>query len=847
MSGPIIKDKLFFFASYEEFRETDQLANGPIGSGAVNETDFLTIDTFNEIAQISIDNFGFDPGDFADVGTFSDNERKILLKLDWNINLNHRAALTFQRTTSSNIDQNEAPGLDSPSSFANFTADDPVVLTGQLVSNWTDNFNTLLRVSYRETRRQTESIITDTPFGETSLIDIVPVFDDAGGFDLAETVTLGPAADNLINIANSERLQLFARGEYTLANHRISFGYERDSQALFNLEVPTGSASFDFTPSDDFDPITGVGSSAIENFAAGIVDDVFISASITGDPLDLAADFTAVRHSLYIQDIWEPTPELQVLLGLRYERFAQDEAPEINPFFVDRFGFENNATLAGRDVFSPRFGLNYQPSYLPRTTFRTGLAVFAGSGPLTFLSAGFNINGITLGQALIDGADIEGPVDPNVIPQEALDALAALQDGLVEGEDGSTASLDPDFEIPRNLRFQFAIDQGFDLPYLGDDWNISLEVVHSEILQALQFVDLRLQEILPALPGAAAGIVRFNQIPSAVDTRFIGPIDTVQDRDDIIQDIQATNTSLGSSTVFSFDLNKNWDFGRFGEVLFNTGYAFTRSIDVSPANDTDSLQEVFETGAFDNINSPTPAPSIQAVPHNFNYSFTWQKRFWDGWRFQFNAFGNFRSGRATSLVIDDEFNISLGDLDNTEDGLLFIEGRQEEDFEQLVPGVSTTAAGRFIAPLPTGPDDPNFVFTNGLTFENTFGLLLEELPELAQFQGGLIPRNFLRAPNSHQLDLNAQLEIPVSRGQLILEGGIRNFLNLLDPRRGQIERFSIRENVFEAAFDVENEQIVIFSQENATGAGNGEGLIFNELEPSVGSIWRAQLGVRYRF
>ncbi|RFP62561.1 TonB-dependent receptor, partial [Luteimonas weifangensis] len=93
LGGPILKDKLFFFASYEEQAiknfggesASDGLANGDV-----------TQDDIDQAISIAND-VGMQPGVYGATGINLENKR-YLAKLDWNINDFHRASLTYQQT-----------------------------------------------------------------------------------------------------------------------------------------------------------------------------------------------------------------------------------------------------------------------------------------------------------------------------------------------------------------------------------------------------------------------------------------------------------------------------------------------------------------------------------------------------------------------------------------------------------------------------------------------------------------------------------------------------------------------------------------------------------------------------
>ncbi|MFT6735821.1 MAG: hypothetical protein ACJAS9_004035, partial [Polaribacter sp.] len=55
VGGPIIKDKLFFFLSYDKYEEIAPLNNGPAGSGALNTEDNITAGDVSTVSQIVSD------------------------------------------------------------------------------------------------------------------------------------------------------------------------------------------------------------------------------------------------------------------------------------------------------------------------------------------------------------------------------------------------------------------------------------------------------------------------------------------------------------------------------------------------------------------------------------------------------------------------------------------------------------------------------------------------------------------------------------------------------------------------------------------------------------------------
>ncbi|MBD2840974.1 TonB-dependent receptor [Erythrobacter rubeus] len=826
--GPIIKDKLFFFLSYEEYDESEFLGSCPFGIPCDNPDDAITVDIYDQIRAISQAQYGFDPGDFNDILNIPNGERKYLAKLDWNITDGHRAQLTLQRTESEGIDVTRAPGLDSPSTAVAFEQDVPIGISGQVFSQWTDDFSTQVQFGFIRTERTTVPLSGDTDFGQVLLSDVGFALNDDGTLELDElgnpmpdgNLAIGTDDFDQNNALDADRWQFKARGEYLLANHAVSFGYEFDRRDIFRQRAPGGSGIF------QFDPITladGTELTSIEAFEQGFASQVTATFPVSGDILDAAADFTLDQHSLFVQTDWAATDNLDLLLGLRYEVFSSDDTPPENPFFVQRYGFSNASSLDGRDVLLPRFGFNWRPA--ERTTLRGGAGIFAGGAPVTWFTEPFLTNGVTLATAQLSAEELGGPVDPNQLPDAILAELSQLGDGLVEGLDGDVSFIAPDFDIVRNARFSLAVDHIADFGPLGNGWRITAEAVYSDVLDALQFQDIRLAETGEILPTGTPRFIVPTDNP--LDTRPGNSLTVANGS--AIQDIGIFNTSEGHSLALTFEIGREFDLGSLGVLGFSAGYTYIESVDVSPANDTDDLDDVFETGAYDNVNNPTPGPSIQAVPHNAVFNLDWRKEFAEDFALSINVFGNYRSGRATSFITDANNAITPNNF----------EGLDLTGLELLQPGFSSRASGRLLAYLPDGPDDPRVRYAPGSSYDQIAAV--EEAFDLSEFRGQFIPRNTIRAEDTFRIDLNVQLEVPSPLpGKFIFDAGMFNFLNFLDRDSGVIRRFSIRETFYDSVFDPEANQIVIADISAA------DALVEEEFI-AASSVWRAQLGVRYLF
>ena len=457
--GPIIKDKLFFFVNYEEFEtaSTRVFADEDAQDGVTQEL-------FNELNQIVLDTYGIDMGGRpASIATPQTSER-LLLTLDWNITDEHRAKFTYQST--------EEAGLTSISNteFASAWYNAPQeldVYTAELFSDWTPDFSTQVRVNYKDNSR--DQICGNPTFGE---IDIRLSRDDVAGTALEGLITDGAGDDDddvfltgscdrfrHANDFEDERLQVFARADYTWQDHQFSFGVEYENYELFNLFVQRANGEFVFNNLDDLE-----NGNAFVNY----------NNAPSNNASDAAADWGINKWSFSASDTWQIIPELSVNYGVRYEYYSQDDNPIDSPTFQQEYGFSSAQNLDGLDIIMPRVGFEYTP--FPRTTITGGFGLFSGGDPKVWTSNAFQ------GQASNVSGDFTG-VNPQSVPQGLLDDAAAITiDEFVPID-----VIAPGFEIPSDWKTSIRVDQSFDMDFtkwgfldLGSDYQFSVQWLRTD-------------------------------------------------------------------------------------------------------------------------------------------------------------------------------------------------------------------------------------------------------------------------------------------------------------------------------------------------------------------------------
>ena len=246
VGAPLIKDKLFIFAAYEKLEGANTFDRGAIGSGAINEV-ALTQDQLETIQTVSQSLYNFDAG--TTPLSMPNEDEKLLVKLDWNINDNHRFAFTYNYNDGNNFAESDGDANEFElSSHLYERGAELQTFVGVLYSDWTDKFSTEIRISRTELDNLQRSMYGngspgDNDFGEIKILFDMETEDDAD--DL--TVYLGSDDSRQANQLDWEAISLMFRGNYYFDNgHTLTFGYESDDLDIYNLFVQHSETSIFF-------------------------------------------------------------------------------------------------------------------------------------------------------------------------------------------------------------------------------------------------------------------------------------------------------------------------------------------------------------------------------------------------------------------------------------------------------------------------------------------------------------------------------------------------------------------------------------------------------------------------
>lgn len=724
--GPILRDKLFFFVSYEKLERTSPVELGPTGSGLPVDVPGVSLADYEEIVDIAREVYGFDPGNLT--GALPEEDEKILVKFDWNINDQHRMALAYQKSDGNGIVQNSTNNsvslnrIASPSNWYN-RAFPLEQLSLQMFSNWTDNFSTELKIGRKEVTG-IQASLKGTEFAE------MQIRTSQGG-----TVFIGPDQFRHANELENNLDQFKLSGDYRWNNHTFSAGVELEKLDVFNLFVSNSEGQYLFNRVDADNP-----RAAIDDFRARNAQSFTYQNAISNDADDAAAVFKLNTWSLFLQDRWQITPTLSLVGGIRLDTYKSGDKPPLNESFLARYGFDNQKNFDGLKLISPRVGLTWEVD--PRTTISGGVGLFGGGSPNVWLSNSYSNTGVATSQISVNqssSAELRAAVLQNVdgfeIPVEA-------QSLLVAG-DGPVNAIDPDFDIPSSWRYNLSASHVLDLGGMGDDWRVGVDFIYTKVRDAVLWRDLRL------IPTGTA--------PDGRPLYGVRPGDT---RTSASNDLLLTNTSGGSGFVSTLDISKSWRT-RAGRFDFYIGYANQNIKDVNAGTSSTALSN-WDNLATADINDPGIATSNYEIKHRFPMSLTWRKAFFGDFDTAAGLFFERRSGRPFSYTFGGSSSV-------------FGDPRQGSRQRQLFY-------------VPTDASDVNLA--GGLTWEALDAFI--ESSGLDKYRGQIAPRNAFTSPWYTVADLRLSQELPAffrsAKGIVSLD--IENLANLINDDWGRLSQVS---------------------------------------------------------
>ncbi len=406
LGGPIVKDKVFYFAAADAQRSnhTKQLDSGRLDPQLV---------AFLSSIGLPDENGPIKRTDDAEVA---------LVKLDWQLSDRNLATIRYNYTNSEQ--QNGTFDVDSYGRSANgLEKDYSHAATASLISTLSSNVLNELRLQYAKEWRprpyEGPNIPgTDRPFPDTSIGDVnvrfgMPFFLPVKYDDDRKQVT-----DNL---------------SYLLANHSFKAGAEYNEVASSQTFIGFANGRYFFNDLNGFEhyynnpryvecsdgSTSELGVCPAGADITGPVSLYLQQAGVNGNTVEQAGTQTITQKepAVFVQDEWRARDNLTIDYGLRWD--ALDNPSPVTPasqvFFAPFIGQTRNGQKFPSDgnipddysMWQPRLGISWVPAADRKSVVRFNAGVFNARLPALDLASTRSTNG-SLGVTLFRASFFNG-------------------------------------------------------------------------------------------------------------------------------------------------------------------------------------------------------------------------------------------------------------------------------------------------------------------------------------------------------------------------------------------------------------------------------------------------------
>jgi hypothetical protein len=754
VGGPIIKDKLFFFAGYEKEEVTG------LSSGATNGLDpSLSSSTSNKIAPADLQSIidaarglGLQPGSTgANAGTLTD--KRYIAKLDWNITDGHRMNLAYSRTKEVKPNpQGNFPDAIGLSSYWYTVNSDIKNYTLQSFDDWTDNFSSETKVGYSDYQLN-RSVDVQQP-----QIGVRINSTDFGTSATGPTVNLGEDQFSHYNSASVKTLNAMWAGTLYLDDHTIKGGFEWERNRIYNLFGRTEFGAYTF------------GNDGLTNFPAGLYSNYSLYRPAPGYSInDIAAQWELRRHTFFLQDTWQATDNLSVQYGFRVNKYLTDDKPLYNSTFQQAYGFSNANTINGTQLVEPRLSFNYTFDSEYKTQLRGGVGLFQSDPPTVWMTNPYQNNGINIVTYSYDRqADgVTCKLGKQLLPCPAFSPNPHAQPTSGAGTVPQMAvdTVDKNFNLPSVWKSSLAFDR--ELPWQGII--ASIEWQHLDVQDGILYQNLNLGAPTGVLrdgrytyAGCIGGATAVGGATGADCSKNLNGSNTggsfARARADqrFAQGVTyLTNTSKGGADTVTLSFTKPMENGWSWSVAATGGH----STEVNPGTSSQATSN-YSNSAWYNPNEDVASTANTNIARRLNASITWQHNFFGNYATTVSAFYDGHDGVPYSWIFSndangDSYSKDLAYIPNRGDGTVFMNSK------------GTAAASQALV--------------------DQFYDYIQHDDYLRKHKGDVARRNGAQSAWVNQIDLSISQEVPGifkgNKGEIRLD--IYNFLNLVNKDWGQ--------------------------------------------------------------
>ena len=830
LGGPIIKNKLFFFVN-AEYSTIPTVVNRWRGSvdGVANPNNYISRTKLEDLQKVSDfvkKEYGYDTGSWTDYPA-NESNLKLLARVDWNINDNHKLAVRYNYTLNRGWNNTNGSSMDGGSrsgysrlsqygmAYANsmYSMDNIVsTVSLDLNSRLSDNLSNQFLATYSKLDDIRGTNSEDMPF-----VDIRK--DD--GSAVLPYIALGYELFTWNNGVHNTHISIKDDLTYYNGNHKITGGVSYEYQMADNAYMRNGTGYYRYK--------------SLEDFMTGAAPEVVcLTYGYDGEAVP-AARVRFHKAGIYAQDEWDATENFKLTYGLRLDGlfFDNQDLMRNNEIYnltyvvdgkerhIDTGKWPSSAITA-----SPRVGFSWDVLGNNSLKVRGGTGLFSGRLPLVFFTNMPTNSGMVQYQAKLGetqtiipgytGAFIEkggknyydmSEFAGGLLKREEL--LAKLTSlgfpNTISPEDGTVPSeisaVDPKFKMPQVWKTSLAIDYNFPTSF---PFSISAEGIFNKTINGVIIRDWSVNPV--------DGFARFN----GVDNR------------PIFQNYKQTYEKNGkvSNLPNAYVLeNTNQGYGYSGTFTMNmrpidglsimAAYTHTASKELTGMPGSNASSVLNYMGTIYGPNDPGLHNSQYVTPDRFVASLTHSDRSGNHYSFIYETW---RGGYNYTYMTANDMN---GDGYNYD--LIYIPTDQQVADREF----------RFVS-----ADD-----------EKRFMDYVHADSYLSKNQGKYAEAYSVYSPWVHRLDFSYKHDFKVKTGNstntLQLSLDVKNILNIFNSSWGVSKYMNpaLGEGRILKYEGVDEDGYATFSTPKAV---SGDANIWQR-NRALGQCWYASIGIKYMF